>query len=552
MASNTNDSLSPKPLYSVALHAGAAESWFGAADTRTKTEAFIKDVIMLAETQLLNGIKAVDVVTNIVEQLENHPQFNAGKGAAINIDGFHELEAAVIDGSTSEYRAAAGLRQTKNPVRLARAMMSRTSPVFIVGPTADDLACREGLEMVDNEYFSTQSRKNYWLSNIDRVRSIIDHHGTVGAVALDIHGNLAAANSTGGLMFKSTGRIGDTAIIGAGIYADTEVAIACGSGEAILKASIAGRAAADVRHGRGIDEAIKGALLRSTDLDQTSSSGAIGIDAQGTISIHCNSRIFAVASASSTSQFTAGFIPSTIPITNQLICFENELIQVGMSRHPTAPNQLSVELKNYTSIMDLELKDFLDYFCTLRIMSHALQKISGHELCGFVTAGEQEATLLPISAPLAGSRSTPESPTDLHLETRELPGDYMATLHFKPDYMKPTKVEIGPASHMLTGMLSTEDYTIGMALAIWTTLELLHTEYGQTKALGVLEIYQAFTPGAVATLSESGSAESHFPAPAPFHEDFPGFMTMELGRRAENLLELPAIAQEVSRVIREL
>ncbi|RDW59185.1 hypothetical protein BP5796_12109 [Coleophoma crateriformis] len=553
MAGNTNDGLSPKPLYSVALHAGAAESWFGASDTRMKTEAFIKDVIMLAETQLISGIKAVDVVTNIVEQLENHPQFNAGKGAAINIEGFHELEAAVIDGSTSEYRAAAGLRQTKNPVRLARAMMSKASPVFIAGPTADALACRKGLEMVENEYFSTQSRKNYWLSNIDRVRSIIDHHGTVGAVALDIHGHLAAANSTGGLMFKSIGRIGDTAIIGAGIYADDEVAIACsGSGETILKASIAGRAAADVRHGRGIDEAIKGALLRSTDLDQKSSSGAIGIDAKGTISIHCNSRIFAVASASSTSQFVAGFIPSTIPIINQLICFENELIRVGMSRHPTAPNQLSVELKRNTSIMDLELKDFLDYFCTLRIMSHALQKISGLELCGFVMAGDQEATLLPISAPLAGSEGTPESPTALSLETRELPGDYRATFHFKPDYMNPAKVEIGPANHMLTGLLSTEDYTIGLAIAIWTTLELLHTEFGQTKALSVLEIYQAFTSGAIATLSESGSAESHFPAPAPFHKDFPGFMTVELGRRAENLLELPAIAQEVSRIIKEL
>lgn len=225
MVCKTIDHLSSKPLYSVVLHAGAAESWFGASDTRRKTESFIREVILLAETQLLGGTKAIDVVTNIVEQLENHPQFNAGKGAAVNIEGFHELEAAVIDGSNCEYRAAACLRRTKNPVRLARTMMSAESPSFIIGSTADDLACNKGLQMVDNEYFSTESRKKYWSSNIGIVKSTSEYHGTVGAVALDVYGNLAAANSTGGLMFKSVGRIGDTAIAGAGIYADDVVGI---------------------------------------------------------------------------------------------------------------------------------------------------------------------------------------------------------------------------------------------------------------------------------------------------------------------------------------
>lgn len=327
--------------------------------------------------------------------------------------------------------------------------------------------------------------------------------------------------------------------------------LSSGSGEAILKATIAGRAAADVRHGKGLDEAIKDALLRSADLNPTSSSGAIGIDAKGTISIHCNSRIFAVASTSSTSpRIVAGFIPSTIPIINQLTCYENELIKVGMSRYPTAPNQMSVELKGSSSIMDLELKDFLNYFCTLKIIAHALQKVSGLELCGFVTAGEREATLLPISGPPVCRRITPSaSLVALKEETRELPGDYRVTLHFEPPYDNPTKLEIGPVNHMQIDMISTEDHTIKAAIAIWTTLQLLHTEFGQGKALFVLEIFQAFTSGAIATISRRGSAARHFPAPAPFHAEFPGYMTTELGRRAENLLVLPAVAQEVSRFI---
>jgi len=96
---------------------------------------------------------------------------------------------------------------------------------MLTGSAADDLAARNGLDTVDNSYYTTSKRKNYWDANVARVRSLAEGHGTVGAVALDLHGNLAAANSTGGTMFKSVGRIGDTAIIGAGIYADDEVAI---------------------------------------------------------------------------------------------------------------------------------------------------------------------------------------------------------------------------------------------------------------------------------------------------------------------------------------
>ena len=136
-----------------------------------------------------------------------------------------QLEAAVIDGKTCEYRAAVGLRRTKNPVRLARSMLSSAGLCFLAGSVADDLAARNGLEMVENSHFTTSKRKSYWDANVTRINAAAEGHGTVGAAALDVHGNLAAANSTGGTMFKSVGRVGDTAIVGAGIYADDEVAI---------------------------------------------------------------------------------------------------------------------------------------------------------------------------------------------------------------------------------------------------------------------------------------------------------------------------------------
>lgn len=139
---------------------------------------------------------------------------------------FLQLEAAIIDGATCEYRAAAGLRHTKNPIQLARSMLALESPNLIVGDAADELAVTQGLHMVENTYFTTAKRRQFWLAKKAAATSPKDEHGTVGAVVLDVHGNLAAANSTGGIMMKSIGRVGDTAIPGAGIYADDQVAIA--------------------------------------------------------------------------------------------------------------------------------------------------------------------------------------------------------------------------------------------------------------------------------------------------------------------------------------
>lgn len=137
-----------------------------------------------------------------------------------------QLEAAVVDGHTSEYRAAAGLRKTKNPVRLARRMLDNPTLCFLAGGSGDDYAAKHQLDLVDNTHFTTDKRQQFWSSRQNPSRNPLEEHGTVGAVALDVYGHLASANSTGGTMFKAVGRVGDTCVNGAGIYADRKIAIA--------------------------------------------------------------------------------------------------------------------------------------------------------------------------------------------------------------------------------------------------------------------------------------------------------------------------------------
>ncbi|KAF4632737.1 hypothetical protein G7Y89_g5383 [Cudoniella acicularis] len=552
-----------KPKYSVALHAGAAESWFGDAQTQKNTEAFLANLIKVAEQQLMRGTTSIDVITDIVAALEDYPQFNAGKGSAVNIDGFHELEAAIVNGENSEYRAAACLSTTKNPIRLAHSMLAQESPCFLVGPSADAFAVKNGLEIVKNEYFSTPSRKGYWEAKIKEVRAASEYHGTVGAVALDVHGNLAAGNSTGGLMFKSVGRIGDTCVVGAGIWADGEVAIACsGSGEAILKATVASRAACDVRNGKSIGKAIEDALLKSADLFPTSSCGIIGIYKSGEISIHCNSRIFAVASASSVSStINAGIIPSTIPLMKSLVCYEDDLLRAGMSKYPTMPNQMVIEWKGYSPFETLERHLFLEYLQAMRTIAKGLQKYCDVKRCALNSAAGRQTSIFPIpdeKSPKSNEvASIEETDSGLTLQTHDLESGYQASFYSKSSeqYLL-VKVEIrtsNPSLNTSPGFLSLEIDAYNEACsALWKTCQILRGEFKQDLNSFTFEINTNSGSGSLATFSRLTSTALHFPAPAPFHDTYPGYLTTELGRRASNLLELSAIVDRVSNCIREV
>jgi len=193
---------------------------------------------------LSQGGAAVDAVEAAVRVMEDSPHFNAGHGAAFNSEGEHELDASIMDGATLAAGAVCGAKRIRNPITAAKALMLRGDPLLLAGPAADDFAEHEGVDTVANEYFSTERRRKNLASM--KLREIVgtaaeaseaEKHGTVGAVACDAQGHLAAATSTGGYTNKPVGRVGDSPIIGAGTYArDGRCAVSgTGKGEYFIR-----------------------------------------------------------------------------------------------------------------------------------------------------------------------------------------------------------------------------------------------------------------------------------------------------------------------------
>lgn len=245
----------------LAIHGGAGTLRRGSmsAEAEQGYRQALHEILEQGQAQLAAGAPALDVVVEAVRQLEECELFNAGKGAVFTAAAQHELDACVMDGRSLNAGAVAGLRRTRNPVLLARAVMERSPHLLFIGEAADELARRYGLEWVEPDWFSVPQR----LEQLRRVQAsqagqVLDHDGqalslgegplderhkfgTVGAVALDAQGHLAAATSTGGMTNKQPGRVGDSPIVGAGCYAnDATVAISStGTGEAFIRACAA-------------------------------------------------------------------------------------------------------------------------------------------------------------------------------------------------------------------------------------------------------------------------------------------------------------------------
>ncbi|NWF87865.1 MAG: isoaspartyl peptidase/L-asparaginase [Ignavibacteriaceae bacterium] len=194
------------------------------------------EALTIGKKILQQGGTSLDAVEKVVRYLEDDPMFNAGKGAVYTADGSHELDASIMDGRNLSCGAVASVRNIKNPISLARLVMEKTSHVLLVGDGAESFGKKMNVEFVPNNYFDTPRRYEQWLNfNKQEIK------GTVGCVALDIYGNLAAATSTGGMVNKMPGRVGDSPIIGAGTYADNQTcAVSCsGKGELFIKHSVA-------------------------------------------------------------------------------------------------------------------------------------------------------------------------------------------------------------------------------------------------------------------------------------------------------------------------
>ncbi|HZS66210.1 MAG TPA: isoaspartyl peptidase/L-asparaginase [Burkholderiales bacterium] len=226
---------------------------------------------------------SLDAVCAAVVELENDALFNAGRGACYNTDEKHELDAAVMDGATRRAGAVAAVNRVRNPVLAARAVMEQSRHVLLAGRGAERFARAHGVRMAPAAYFATQSR----LAALRR--HAVGHHGTVGAVARDVDGRLAAATSTGGYTGKLPGRIGDSPLIGAGTYADELCGVSCtGLGEAFIRAVAAHDVSARMRYRHEkLSSASAGALAQIATLG--GDGGLIAVDRRGNIVMPFNS-----------------------------------------------------------------------------------------------------------------------------------------------------------------------------------------------------------------------------------------------------------------------
>ena len=265
-------------MRAIAIHGGAGVM------RRDKPGDQHRAVLEQALEAALARKTALDAVTAALVMLEDSPLFNAGRGSCFNADGEIEMDASIMDGATLRAGAVAAVRRVRNPVLAARAVMEKTRHVLLAGDSADRFAEREGLKLEAPEYFQTEAR----LKALKAKQT--GRHGTVGAVALDAHGNLAAATSTGGYTGKMPGRVGDSPLIGAGTYADNRACAVSGTGlgEAFMRAAVGHDVCARMLYAKASLAAAARAALRSV-ARLGGDGGLIAVDRRGNIAMPFNS-----------------------------------------------------------------------------------------------------------------------------------------------------------------------------------------------------------------------------------------------------------------------
>jgi L-asparaginase / beta-aspartyl-peptidase len=291
------------PNIGLAVHGGAGtiERSKMTPEREREYRAGLEHALAAGYEILKKGGSSLDATEAVVRVLEDDPHFNAGRGSVFTSAGTNEMDAAIMDGNTLNAGAVASLKHIKNPISLARLVMEKSRHVMMDGEGAEAFARENGIELVDQKYFFTQER---WeaLQKIKTAekhrtgaagRKVLitdqDRHGTVGAVALDKNGNLAAATSTGGTTNKRPGRVGDSPVIGAGTYANkaTCAVSATGDGEYFIRATVGHDISALMEYrGMSLQEAAQAVLDKMAKLGGT--GGLIAIDRRGDITLPFN------------------------------------------------------------------------------------------------------------------------------------------------------------------------------------------------------------------------------------------------------------------------
>ena len=288
----------------IAIHGGAGTLSRAhiSAEQERAYHAALQQVLLAGQAVLAQGGTAMEAVCEAVRLLEDCPLFNAGHGAVFTAQATHELDAAVMDGATLAAGAVAGVSRIRNPVQAARAVMQNGQHVLMVAEGAERMAQEAGLATVEPSYFSTPARHAQLLAAQARQAGVVLDHdgaaalagraidegrkmGTVGAVALDAHGHLAAATSTGGMTNKLPGRLGDSPLIGCGTYADDRTAaVSCtGHGESFIRVAAAHDVCARMAYGGASLEAATHAVVHEALPAVQGTGGLIAVDRQGNV-----------------------------------------------------------------------------------------------------------------------------------------------------------------------------------------------------------------------------------------------------------------------------
>lgn len=303
-----------KTKIALVIHGGAGDITPGnfPKEKEELYNAKLKEALLAGYKILNDGGSSLDAVEKVIKILEDSPLFNAGRGAVTNIYGEYELDASIMDGRTLKSGAVAGVSHIKNPITLARLVMDNSPHVFFTGSGAEEFAKKQGIKFVDSVYFFTdekraeyqkqkieqekkeklknKSKRKYKKLTYDYNTEQFEKYGTVGCVALDKDGNLAAGTSTGGLKGKMRGRIGDSPIIGAGTYANNNTcAISCtGQGEYFIRGVIAYDVSALVEYkGMSLNSAVN-LVIKEKLIDLGGAGGLIALDKYGNIITNFN------------------------------------------------------------------------------------------------------------------------------------------------------------------------------------------------------------------------------------------------------------------------
>ncbi|XP_069557559.1 uncharacterized protein [Brachyistius frenatus] len=375
-----------KPDYTLVIHGGAGEEMMLNTQVIGIIEFALQAALTLGSHVLQKGGRSLDAVQKSVEALEDCFLFNAGKGSVLNKDGKNEMEATIVDGSPLRSGSVACVQSVKNPIRAARCVMENSSHSLITGDGAEEFL--QGLEQkeksVGPEYFHTDIRHRELIAKLSGGNSTKNNHPqTVGAVALDRWNRLAAASSTGGSVGKLKGRVGDTAVVGAGIYADDKLAITCsGDGDVFLRNTVAQKIASLYNHkGYSLRQACREVMAENLN---GICAGIIAVDTKGDAIIETNAGVMFVASM-------VGGI-SRVEVLRPLkgfshVIWETDELVAYLNPNPWIPGSTILTRKNLggaSSIFHLAIPDFMAMLQATRAVSDLLCERLGVQRCALI------------------------------------------------------------------------------------------------------------------------------------------------------------------------